>query len=83
MNEKTRWAKSGCKNIEKTGQKAVAITITVLKFNLSKLWIHECGKDATRYPSEQGRYVWVTKAFAYFWPIKSKVLPTQASFSLD
>ena len=37
-------------------------------------------RDATRYPPQQGRCVWVTKAFAYFWPLKSKTSPTQMSF---
>ncbi len=37
--------------------------------------------DATRYPSQQGRCVWVTKAFAYFWPFKSKPSPTQMHFN--
>lgn len=40
----------------------------------------QCGKDATRYPSQQGRCVWITKDFAYFWPLKSKTSPTQMSF---
>lgn len=45
--------------------------------------------DATLYPSQQGRCVWVTKAFfanskyilrVSFWPFKSKTSPTQMHF---
>ena len=34
-----------------------------LKINFSRYYSHECGMDATRFPSRQGCRVWGTKGF--------------------
>ena len=45
-----------------------------LKANIRKYWIHECGMDATRFPSRQGCHVWETKGFSCGLKIYFKIL---------
>jgi len=48
--EKSLFGKEGFREIDRDQKKSPQV-ISVTEFDLSRLWIHECGKDATRYPS--------------------------------